>query len=73
MRYLLLPVLLCGCTSMREDTFIIHSINSGDQNYKYEYTIRTKIDSKNIQDINVRSNKEFRVGGRVELTLVKEN
>ena len=73
MKYLLLLVLLCGCSSSIEgDTFTINSINHGDENYKYKYTIIGKTDSITVQEINVRSNKEFRIGDSVEFSLKED-
>lgn len=73
MRYLLLLVLLCGCTSVSEDTMLVYSINQGNAKHKYRYTIQAKANERSNEYFYILSNQEFRVGDRVELTLSKEN
>lgn len=75
MKYLLLLVLVCsGCgPTVKEDTMTIYSIDQGNQEYKYLYTIRGEIDSRHNEYTYIKSNKEFRVGDKVELKISQEN
>lgn len=72
MRYLLLIVLLCGCSSIKEDTLIIYSIHKGDEDYKYMYNIHGNIRGNHTEEIIVRSNQKFSVGDKVQFSLKED-
>ena len=74
MKYLFLLLLLCGCTEgIKENSLTIYSIDRGNEEYKYQYTIKGEIDSTTGHFLRINSNQEFRVGDTVKLTLSKEN
>ena len=77
MRYLLLLVLFCGCKySVKENDMIISNIQSAGDNNQLLYSVQCNFKSENKADNQMFyfiSDKEFRVGDRVELTLSKEN